>query len=112
MRQARKAALRVGQSDQPENSHLRRLGYFIYRKRKARFVPTSLWSDLGPLEWMLIKMEFGLHMQTDNWLVSRELSEMAGPLDARLWRDNDGEYFARVILASDGIWVVPSAQFY
>src|SRR2546423_5287978 len=87
-------------------------GYFIYRKRKARFVPTSLWSDLGPLEWMLIKMEFGLHMQTDNWLVSRELSEMAGPWDARLWRDNDGEYFARVILASDGIWVVPSAQFY
>jgi len=35
-------------------------------------------------------------MQTDNWLVSRELSEMAGPWDARLWRDNDGEYFARV----------------
>jgi glycosyltransferase involved in cell wall biosynthesis len=86
--------------------------YFMYRKRKAHFSPTPLWCDLTPTEWMLRKMGQNLHMQTDNWLVSRELSAAAGPWDARLWRDNDGEYFARVILASDGVRFIPEAKSY
>jgi len=86
--------------------------YFIYRQSKARFSPSSLWTDLTPSEWMLRKMGENLHMQTDNWLVSRELTEAAGPWDVRLWRDNDGEYFCRVILASDGIRFVPDARSY
>lgn len=87
-------------------------GQFMYRRRKAWFVPTSLWADLAPLEWMVHKMDENLHMQTDNWLVSRELSLAAGPWDARLWRDNDGEYFCRVIMASDGTRFVPAAKSY
>src|SRR5690348_9319653 len=38
--------------------------YFMYRSRRADFVPTMLWCDLEPLEWMLRKMEGNLHMQT------------------------------------------------
>lgn len=87
-------------------------GYFIYRKRKARFLPTRLWCDLTPLEWLLRKLGENLHMQTDNWLISRELASAAGPWDTRLWRDNDGEYLCRVILASDGIRFVPEAKSY
>ena len=34
-----------------------------------------------------------LHVQTATWLVSRELTEAAGPWDHRLSRDDDGEYF-------------------
>jgi glycosyltransferase involved in cell wall biosynthesis len=86
--------------------------YFIYRKQKARFSPTLLWCDLTPLEWLVRKMGNNLHMQTDNWLVSRALSEAAGPWDTRLWRDNDGEYFCRVILACDAIHFVPDAKSY
>jgi glycosyltransferase involved in cell wall biosynthesis len=86
--------------------------YFIYRTRKARFSPTPLWLDLTPLEWMMRKMENNLQMQTDNWLVSRELSEAAGPWDPRLWKNNDGEYFCRVIMASDAIRFVPDAKSY
>jgi glycosyltransferase involved in cell wall biosynthesis len=86
--------------------------YFIYRKRKAQFSPTALWRNLTPLEWLLTKMGQNLHMQTDNWLVSRDLSAAAGPWDTRLWRDNDGEYFCRVIFASDGIRFVPDAKSY
>jgi glycosyltransferase involved in cell wall biosynthesis len=86
--------------------------YFNYRTRKATFAPTPLWADLAPVEWMLRKMGQNLHMQTDNWLVSRELSELAGPWDHALWRDNDGEYFARVIRASDGVKFVPEARSY
>jgi glycosyltransferase involved in cell wall biosynthesis len=87
-------------------------GYFNYRKRKARFSPTLLWCDLTPLEWMVRKMGNNLHMQTDNWLVSRELSEAAGLWDPRLWKDNDGEYMCRVILACDGIRFIPQAKSY
>jgi glycosyltransferase involved in cell wall biosynthesis len=86
--------------------------YFMYRKEKARFSPSLLWCDLAPAEWLVRKMAHNLHMQTDNWLVSRELTEAAGPWDVRLWRDNDGEYFCRVILASDGIRFVPEARSY
>ena len=85
---------------------------FIYRQRKARFRPSALWANLTPVEWLIRKMGSNLHMQTDNWLVSRELSEAAGPWDYRLWRDNDGEYFSRVIIASDGIRFVPEAKSY
>jgi len=86
--------------------------YFSYRQQKARFAATPLWSDLTPLEWLVRKMGQNLQMQTDNWLVSRELSDAAGPWDTRLWRDNDGEYFSRVILASDGIKFVADAKSY
>src|SRR5262249_42273017 len=86
--------------------------YFMYRPGKARFVPTPLWHNLSPVEWLTTKMANNLHMQTDNWLVSRALTEAAGPWDPRLFRDNDGEYFCRVILASDGIQFVPEAKSY
>jgi glycosyltransferase involved in cell wall biosynthesis len=87
-------------------------GKFYYRTRKAKFEPTTLWCDLTPLEWMMRKMGQNLHMQTDNWLISRELSNAAGPWDGRLFRDNDGEYLSRVIVASDGIKFVPDARSY
>jgi glycosyltransferase involved in cell wall biosynthesis len=86
--------------------------YFRYRHRRAQFRPSLLWCDLTPLEWLMRKMTHNLHMQTDNWLVSRELSMAAGLWDTRLWRDNDGEYFCRVLLASDGIRFVPEAKSY
>ena len=46
---------------------------------RARFIPTSLWRDLSPVEWLVRKMGENLHMQTATWLTSRELSEAAGP---------------------------------
>src|SRR5260370_41949016 len=43
------------------------------------------------------------HMMPGTWLVSRDLTEAAGLWDIRLCYDDDGEYFCRVILASNGI---------
>src|SRR5208283_3342655 len=63
--------------------------------------------DLSPVDWLLRKMGGNLHMQPGNWLVSRELSEAAGPFDERLHFDDDGEYFCRVLLASEGTRFVP-----
>ena len=87
-------------------------GYFMYRPAKASFVPTLLWSDLPPLEWLLRKWEGNLHMQTATWLVSRQLTLAAGPWDTRLLGDDDGEYFFRVIRSSDGIRFAPDAKVF
>jgi glycosyltransferase involved in cell wall biosynthesis len=87
-------------------------GYFMYRPSKARFIPTALWCDLTPLEWLLRKWEQTLHMQTATWLVSRELTDIIGPWDGRLLNNDDAEYFCRVILGSDGIRFVPDAKVF
>lgn len=85
---------------------------FYHRCRTSQFRPTALWCDLAPAEWLMRKMEQNLHMQTATWLVSRELSDAAGPWDSRLLVDDDGEYFCRVIPASNGIRFVPDAKTY
>ena len=51
-------------------------------------------------------------MQTATWLVSRELTEAAGPWDTRLMGDDDGEYFCRVLFASSGVRFVPDAKVF
>jgi len=86
--------------------------YFNYRPGKARFVPTPLWCDLSPLEWLLRKWEHNLHMQTATWLVSREVTVATGLWDTRLFRGNDGEYFFRAIMNSDGVHFVPDAKVF
>jgi glycosyltransferase involved in cell wall biosynthesis len=82
---------------------------FYYRTRSARFVPSPLWQDLSPVEWLLRKMGQNFHMLISTWLTSRELAEAAGPWDTRLLVDDDGEYFCRVLLASKDIRFVAKA---
>src|SRR5208282_1367964 len=87
-------------------------GRFIYRQNRAEFVPTSLWSDLSPCEWLVRQMEENIYMQTATWLVSREVTEAAGPWDTRLLGDDDGEFFTRVLMASHGVKFVPNGKVY
>ena len=87
-------------------------GQFMYRQHRARFIPTALWCDLSVTEFLMRKMAQNVFMQTSVWLVSRDLTEAAGPWDASLSLDDDGEYFCRVLLASDGVRFVPEARVY
>ena len=87
-------------------------GRFMYRYYRTEFVPSALWCDLSPVEWLIRKMQFNLYMQTSTWLVSRELAEKAGPWDTSLLVDDDGEYFCRVLLACDRVQFVPEAKVY
>lgn len=87
-------------------------GRFMYRPLQAQFIPSSLWRDLSPEEWLLRKMGQNVYMQTATWLVSREVTEAAGPWNIRLLGDDDGEYFCRVLLASNGVRFVPDAKVY
>jgi len=87
-------------------------GKFLHDWPRAQFIRTGLWEDLSSTEWLLRKMGDNLFMQTGTWLVSRELSEAAGPWDTRMLSDDDGEYFCRVLLNSDGTRFVPGAKVY
>ena len=87
-------------------------GRFLYRYYRTQFIPSALWCDLSPAEWLIRKMQMNLYMQTATWLVSRELAEEAGPWDTRLLGDDDGEYFCRVLLACDRVQFVPAAKVY
>ena len=52
-------------------------------------------SDLGPKN--------GGMVQPNAWLTPRKIIDKAGPWNEELSRDDDGEYFCRIILASKGI---------
>ena len=87
-------------------------GLFMHRYYRTKFIPSALWCDLSPVEWLVRKMALNLYMQTASWLVSRELVEAAGPWDTRLLGDDDGEFFCRVLLASEGVRFVPESKVY
>ena len=87
-------------------------GKFLHKWQRAQFLRNGLWEDLSPTEWLARKMGENLYMQTATWLVSRELSQASGPWDTRMLSDDDGEYFCRVLLNSDGTLFVPGARVY
>jgi glycosyltransferase involved in cell wall biosynthesis len=87
-------------------------GSFFYRPQRADFTPTTLWCDLAPVEWLLRNLGNNHWMQPAAWLVSRELTHAAGPWDARLSLDDDGEYFCRVVAASDRVRFSPEARVF
>src|SRR5208283_2963024 len=85
-------------------------GKFYYRHWRAKFVRNSLWQNLSPAEWILRKLDENAWMSIESWLVSRKLTEMAGPWDERLSMDDDGEYFRRVVTSSEQIIFVVEAK--
>jgi glycosyltransferase involved in cell wall biosynthesis len=102
----------LGDSPNPKTLLSGEWAKFLHRPNRAKFVPTGLWCDLPRAEWLMRKMEQNTYMQTATWLVSRELTEAAGPWDTRLLGDDDGEYFCRVLMASEGVRFVPGAKMY
>jgi glycosyltransferase involved in cell wall biosynthesis len=87
-------------------------GTFYFRPEKAKFRPNSLWQDLDPLQWILNRFIDYAWMSQSVWLVSRRLSNMAGPWDERLSLNDDGEYFLRVVAASEKVKFVPKSNCY
>jgi hypothetical protein len=87
-------------------------GRFMYRPETAKFVPSPLWGDLSPSEWLSAKMGQNLYMPPTTWLVSRSITGAVGPWNTQMFVDDDGEYFCRVLLASSGIRFVPNAKAY
>jgi GT2 family glycosyltransferase len=89
-------------------------GTFFYGTQRAKIVPDSLWQNMSPVEWIMTKLSDNVWMNPAVWLVSRRLTDLAGPWDERLSisGDDDGEYICRVVAASEGVKFVPEAMCY
>ncbi len=87
-------------------------GRFYFRPQKAKFTPNPLWQDLFPLDFLKKSFESGYWMHPASWLVSRNIIDMAGPWDERLIRNQDGEYFCRVVAASEWVKFIPKSRCY
>lgn len=55
---------------------------------------------------------FGKYYTTGMWLIPRSLIEKTHGWDEKVLINNDGEYFSRIILLSNGIVFCPGAVFY
>ena len=84
-------------------------GKFYRHPELSRFTPDGLWRDLSPTEWLCIKLDHNLWMPPMVFLLPRKLSDAAGFYDETLFRDNDGEYMSRVIMAASEVRFVPDA---
>ncbi len=89
-------------------------GRFFQRTDRAEFAPDALWQDLAGVDWIITRFNQNAWMNPAVWLVSRKLSEAAGPWDSRLARsgDDDGEYICRVAARSDRVRFVEVARCY
>jgi glycosyltransferase involved in cell wall biosynthesis len=89
-------------------------GRFFFDANRADFVRDSLWRDYAPIDWIVTKFADNVWMNPAVWLVSRKLTDLAGPWDNRLARsgDDDGEYVCRVVEHSDGVRFSEDAQCY
>ena len=87
-------------------------GKFFFRPEKTKWIQNSLCQDLTPVDWIRRKMSENAWMAIDSWLVSRKLTEIAGPWDERISLDIDGEYFCRVVACSKMVRYIPKAKSY
>jgi glycosyltransferase involved in cell wall biosynthesis len=85
---------------------------FYHRWEKARLFQSRLCRDLTPSDYFFIKFSDDTYFQPSSWLVSRKLSDLAGPWWELRSPDDDGEYFCRVVAVSEGIHFVPEARCY
>lgn len=78
-------------------------GRFYDHPQHAVFHESPLWRDYPPADFLATAYNQVLMMQPNVWLTPRAVIEKAGLWDERLSLNDDGEYFARVVLASAGI---------
>ena len=85
---------------------------FYNKPQEALFIPELLWQDLSPVDWLVCAWNNHIMMHPAAWLVPRKISEKAGLWNEDLSLNDDGEYFARVILASEGVQFCQGAKTY
>lgn len=80
-----------------------RWGRFENNPAQARFVDDDVFRDFSPIDWLLLHASAARMMHPAAWLLPRAVADRAGPWDESLSLNDDGEYFARVTLASSGL---------
>lgn len=85
---------------------------FYKHPSEALFIPQPLWLDMSPVEWLVCAWEGHGMMHPAAWLVPRNIADKAGLWNESLSLNDDGEYFCRVLLASQGIKFSSEAKSY
>jgi glycosyltransferase involved in cell wall biosynthesis len=85
---------------------------FYNTPSEARFISQPPWVDMKPLDWLVCTWGGNWMMHPAAWLIPREISNRAGYWNESLSLDDDGEYFCRVVLASQGIKFCNGAKTY
>jgi glycosyltransferase involved in cell wall biosynthesis len=85
---------------------------FEHEYPKAHFSPFPNWRDLTGVEFLQLHYEEGCMMHPAAWLAPRSLLDRSGHWNETLSLNDDGEYFARVMLAATQIVFCPSARSY
>lgn len=76
--------------------------FFLYDTNDSPGFLTRLWGGDGKTSMV----------QTSAWLTPRSIAEKIGPWDESLLLDQDGEYFARAVLASKGLIFTGGLNYY
>jgi glycosyltransferase involved in cell wall biosynthesis len=85
---------------------------FVTQPSDAQFVENSNHRDLTGVEFLQLFYEKFSMMQPAAWLARRSLLDTAGPWDETLSLNDDGEYFARVMLGAPLIHFCAGARVY
>ncbi|WP_035992569.1 glycosyltransferase family 2 protein [Leptolyngbya sp. KIOST-1] len=85
---------------------------FRHQPETAIFTPEPPWQDMDPVDWLVCAWSGHWMMHPAAWLVPRRLIQAAGPWQESLSLNDDGEYFARVVLASRGVRFCATARSY
>ena len=80
-----------------------RWGRFTTDPAAATFVDHAVFRDFAPLDYLVAHTGGAQMMHPAAWLVPRAVAERAGPWDESLSLNDDGEYFARIVLAAHSI---------
>jgi glycosyltransferase involved in cell wall biosynthesis len=85
---------------------------FYKTPSEAQFISQPPWADMEFLDWLVCIWDGNWMMHPAAWLIPREISNRAGYWNESLSLDDDGEYFCRVVLASQGIKFCNGAKSY
>jgi glycosyltransferase involved in cell wall biosynthesis len=90
-----------------------RWGRFYDHIENASFPDELGYRDfVDPLDWLILAGNTGTMMSPAAWLTPRQIIESAGPWNELLAMNQDGEYFARILLHSSGIAFCADAKSY
>ncbi len=85
---------------------------FFKNPDEANFVQQDLFKDLLPIDWLMTAWTQNLMMHPAAWLLPRRISDLVGYWNENISLNDDGEYFCRSILASQGVKFCNGAKSY
>ena len=87
-------------------------GRFYKSPLETSFITEKVWQDMSSVDWLVCSWGGGGMMPLHSWLVPHNIADRAGVWNEELSVNDDGEYFCRVVLASQGVKFCMGAKSY